>query len=576
MAFHHRTIFAALILAASLAAGAQNSQTNSQTQDQTPAIVEGAVINTQNSRTVPRASVTLMGLQGAGSKSTRADGNGHFLFENVQPGRYKLMAERQGFFSDGQKPDFQPTFQVSAGQHLKGMPVRLMPTAVVAGEIVDEYNDPLQNVEVELLVTKVKLGQMYLAPAGKSLTDDRGQYRIAGLHPGKYYVLAEYKPAASQLEALKTVVAEKILERSPNRVASPGETPVIDVETPQEGAEPAFTYAPIFFPETNDFQQAQAVLLKPGDEIPADFILMSTPVVSIRGRVTNGMTGGTALHPAIAALWSEYMEGEGIPARSSGNGEFEIRGLAPGTYTLRASFTEDGQSYQGEESIVVGIRGIDNVQVPAMPDFAAAGHVNITAGIVRQTKPISHVSIEFAGEGLLPRIRSSASLPTMKFSVELRPSRRYHAIVRSLPEDYYLKSVTVFGHQMSPDEVVVSGASGDMEIELSPAGGHIDGVLLDSKGQPARGSILLVPDLPDPGPTDLFRRVNVGDKGTFTIRGVTPGSYLAIAMQSSDLDAEMNTPEFLRTVRNRGQNVTVDENGKYTITINLSNTESVD
>jgi hypothetical protein len=575
MAFYHRTILAALVLAAWLAAGAQNSQTNSQTEGP-PATVEGAVINTQNSRTVPRASVTLMGLQGNGSKSTRADGNGRFIFENVQPGRYKLIAERQGFFSDGQKPAFQPAFQISAGQYLKGMPVRLIPTAVVAGEIVDEFNDPLQNVEVKLLATKMGLGQMYLAAAGKAVTDDRGQYRISGLHPGKYYVLAEYKPAASQADVVKAVVAEKILQPPPNRVAGPGPTEVLDAEAPEEKVEPSFTYPPIFFPETNDFRQAQAVRLKPGDEIPADFILMSTLVVSIRGRVTNGMTGDVASHPAISAFWSTYMEGDGIPAKLSKNGEFEVRGLAPGTYTVRASFTEDGQTYQGEESVVVGIRAVENVQIAAMPDFAAAGHVNITADITRQTKPIGHVSIEFAGEGLMPRVRSVASLPAMKFSVELRPDHRYHAIVRGLPEDYYLKSVSVFGHQMSPDNVVVSGATGEMEIELSPAGGHIDGVLLDSKGLPTRGSLLLVPDASDPGPSDLFRKVSVNDKGTFTIRGVTPGSYLAIGMQSSDLDTEINTPEFLSTVRNRGQSVIVDESGKYTITINLSNTETAD
>jgi protocatechuate 3,4-dioxygenase beta subunit len=29
----------------------------------------------------------------------------------------------------------------------------------------------------------MKLGQMYLRVAGKAITDDRGQYRVPGLHP---------------------------------------------------------------------------------------------------------------------------------------------------------------------------------------------------------------------------------------------------------------------------------------------------------------------------------------------------------------------------------------------------------
>jgi hypothetical protein len=98
----------------------------------------------------------------------RADGNGHFFFQHVEPGQYKLMAERQGFYSDQSKREYQPMLEVAAGEHIKNLPVRLMPTAVIAGEIVDEYNDPLQNVEVRLLATGSRLGRMYLTMAGKT------------------------------------------------------------------------------------------------------------------------------------------------------------------------------------------------------------------------------------------------------------------------------------------------------------------------------------------------------------------------------------------------------------------------
>ena len=95
-----------------------------------------------------------------------------------------LTAQRQGFFSDERKREYQPMFEVAAGEHVKNMPVRLMPAAVVSGEVLDEYNDPVQDVEIRLLVIQMKLGQMYLRIAGKAITDDRGQYRVAGLHPG--------------------------------------------------------------------------------------------------------------------------------------------------------------------------------------------------------------------------------------------------------------------------------------------------------------------------------------------------------------------------------------------------------
>src|SRR6476646_11784818 len=111
----HRTILFALTLAAPLVA--QNTP-----EEPPSAIVEGTVINVQNSRTIPRATVTLLHLKGTGSKSQRADGSGHFMFKNVEPGIYRLMAERQGFFSDDRKREYQPTFEVAAGAHIKDLP----------------------------------------------------------------------------------------------------------------------------------------------------------------------------------------------------------------------------------------------------------------------------------------------------------------------------------------------------------------------------------------------------------------------------------------------------------------------
>src|SRR5438445_11537781 len=106
------------------------------------------------------------------------------------------MAERQGFFSDDRKREYQPQFEIVAGAHVKNLPVRLMPVAVVSGEVLDEYSDPVQDAEIRLLAVQMRLGQMDLRVAGKAMTNDRGEYRIAGLHPGKYYVVAEYKSKA--------------------------------------------------------------------------------------------------------------------------------------------------------------------------------------------------------------------------------------------------------------------------------------------------------------------------------------------------------------------------------------------
>src|SRR6266853_2813088 len=556
MAIAYRTILIALAMAVPLAARADD--------DPERAIVEGSVVNIQNSRTIPRATVTLLGAKGAGSKSSRADGNGHFIFQHVEPGLYKLVAERQGFFSDERKREHQPLFEVVSGQHLKNMPVRLTPAAVVSGEILDEYNDPVQDVQVRLIVAQVRIGQMYLRVVAKGVTDDLGQYRLGGLHPGKYYVVADYKSKA--LRTLGSIIENvNALQKMTDKRGTP-----IKVEMPGV-PDPAYTYPSLFYPATSDFQQAQILKLNPGDEVAANFHLVSAPVVSIRGRVVNGMTGRPPKGASVSAYWTTYMEGDGLPALVSGeDGTFEIRGLAPGSYTLRASFTEDDQIYAGEQTVEVGNQGAENVQISALPDFVAAGHVSMT-GILKN--PLGRVIIEFAAEGLMPRVFTNASFPEYKFEAQLRPERRYRATIRNLTEDYYLKALSISGHDVPPDNVVVSGRRGDMELVLSPAGARIEGFLFDRKDQPTRGSILLVPDVPEPGPPDLFRRTSADAKGKFTLRGVAPGSYRLLAVENVDLNTEINEPDFLRTIGNRGQSLIVDENGRYTVAIKLESSE---
>jgi hypothetical protein len=554
----HRTILISLALAAPLAA-------QSVPEEPPVAIIEGSVINIQNSGTIPRATVTLLHLKGTGSKSARADGSGHFIFKNVEPGIYRLLAEHQGFFSDDRKREYQPTFEVAAGDHVKNVPVRLMPAALVNGEIMDEYNDPVQDVEIKLLVIQMRLGQMYLRVAGKSTTDDRGQYRIAGLHPGKYYAVAEYKSKA--LTTLNSIIENvNALQKMTDKRGTP-----LKVEMPGV-PDPAYTYPPLFYPATSDFQQAQILKLNPGDAMAADFLMISAPVVSIRGRVVNGMTGRPPKGASVSAYWTTYMEENGLQALvSAEDGTFEIRGVAPGIYTLRANFTEDDQVYAGEQTVEVGNEGARNVQVAALPDFVATGHVTI-AGVLQ--KPPRRIQIELAGEGLMPRIHASASSPDFKFEAQLRPDRRYYANIRNLPQDYYLKSVAFSGHEVLPDNIVVSGRRGDVEIVLSPLGGHVEGLLLDANGQRSRGSILLVPDVPQPGPADLFRRTSVGSTGEFTIRGIAPGSYRLLAVESLNLDAEINDPDFLRTIGNRGSSLIVEEGGKYAVSLTLDSAES--
>jgi hypothetical protein len=122
---------------------------------------------------------------------------------------------------------------------------------------------------------------------------------------------------------------------------------------------------------------------------------------------------------------------------------------------------------------------------------------------------------------------------------------------------------------MPVDNIVVSGRRGNLELVLSPNGAEIDGMLFDEQEQPTRGSILLVPDLPDPGPPELLRRAYADSTGKFSFRGVRPGTYRIVALESTEVNEELNQPDFARRVAARGESIIVEESGRYLVNARL-------
>ncbi|HEX7284819.1 MAG TPA: carboxypeptidase-like regulatory domain-containing protein [Candidatus Angelobacter sp.] len=516
--------------------------------------IAGLVVNAVTNRVVPRADVVLRNVRKAGDvKSVRADDEGRFIFRGVEPGIYRLAADRQSFLSDMRKRSYQPMIEVSAGAQIKDLVLRLLPTAAISGTIVDEHSDPMQHIQVKLLAREYRRGRLRLNTVGLGITDDRGEYRIYGLRPGGYYILAEYKPALrdKKLEIVSAGNIVGVIERA-------------GIADPTQGAvsEREITYPPLFYPATSDFLQAQALPLGPGDEARADFVFFSTPSVSIKGVVINGVTGERVKNASVTAFWTDYLGGAGgIPGRiSSEDGTFEVRGVAPGTYTLRTEFSDATGGNTDQRTVEVGVHGLENVLLAGQPEEEIEGQVTVEGGA---KFPAAHVSVDFAPTRLAGDFRALANLPDLDFHGRLHPGEHYMVNALNLPADFYLKSVRLSGHEVERNDLVASGAREKVELALSPAGGHIDGLVTDDKDQPAPAYILLVPDEPKRKYFDLFRTARADVKGKFTLRGLAPGTYRLIAFEGVDPDELINHPELLKEYEGKGETVIVSESGKY-------------
>lgn len=518
------------------------------------AAIEGLVINAQNGRAVPRATVILRNSKDAGTlKSIIADDTGHFLLENLEAGDYRLSAEQQNFFTDSRKRSFHPIIELAAGELRKDVIVRLLPTAVVTGQIVDEHNAPMEHVQIKLLAREYYKGRLTLTLAGLGITDDRGRYRIYDVRPGRYYLLAEIDP--------------ELRKKGMEVISAPGVLGVINHAGQQGGSnepEPQslVTYAPAFYPATSDYLEATVLDVQPGDELHAGFVLTGQPAVSIRGAVVNGVTGERVKAASVNAYWTDALGANGgsFTGTAGRDGTFEVRGIAPGMYTVRTSFSDETGQYNGQETVEVGPHGADDVLLAGMPDFDIDGHVIIEA---ENSKPPKHVSIDFAPSRVPGAFRVATDGDSLEFQARLRPGERYTVNAVGLPGDYYLKDLRTDGQSIERNQLAGSGPHQHLELVLSPSGGHIEGLVQDEKDQPASASVLLVPDAARRTYFDLFRKSRSGSDGKFTLRGIPPGTYSLLAIDGVDPDDLINDPDLLKQYETHAETVIVSEGGHY-------------
>jgi hypothetical protein len=514
--------------------------------------LEGSVINSQNGRVVPRATVIVRNLKKvAEARSVRADGQGHFVVKNLQEGTYRLTAEHPSYFSGTRHQVFQYRVDLASGEQHSGIVLNLQPAAVITGQINDENSDPLQNVQVQLYERIYRGGRMVLDPAGGARTDDRGIYRMFEVRPGSYYVVAIVQPGAA-----------------PNKDEGESADPAAGGPLPESD----IAYLPAFYPDVTELQQAHTVQIRGGDEANVNFAFVAKPAIAIRGKVVNGVTGEPAPNAAITALWSEYLETMANTAKSAPkDGSFEIRGIAPGVYTLHAAFSINGTAFTAKRRVETTNGGLENVVLEALPDTLVDGSVQVEVND-KQPRGPQRLQIVFQSNTSPLHSETTAGLPPgasttthdLGFQARLRPGEQYTISARGLPQNYYLKAVMVDGEEVDPDKVIVGDQQADIKLVLSPSGGYIQGLVVDDSGNAkASAAIVLVPEESRRGITDLFRKSSSDKDGWFRIRGVPPGTYQLFAFEDVDLNELIGQPELLKRFEDRSVQLTVEEQTDY-------------
>ncbi len=353
-----KTLSAALaaVVVSFSALGAQNATTVP------AAAISGVVRDARTGRPVPGAIVLLSHPGGTAPLATITrhvtDSQGRYLFQPLPSADgYTVRATKPGFVEGayGQQAMFGPEGRISlaAGAWFSRGDIPLWPPATISGRIADERNEAVVGAQVRLVARVTLAGVPQWIGGAAARTDDRGEYRFAGLMPGTYSVLVPSATATAPADApgvygvAPTDGAAGILSMPvPARtdaVLAPvdGFRAVIgnDVVPPPDANGRTRVYPTTVYPGVTEVAAAGEVTVALGDQrTGVDVVLQPTTTVNVFGRVSGRPNdiSGLVLRLLLPGLDGLATGGEVSTAVVAADGRFAFLRVPPGRYVLDA------------------------------------------------------------------------------------------------------------------------------------------------------------------------------------------------------------------------------------------------
>jgi protocatechuate 3,4-dioxygenase beta subunit len=541
------TCLVALLLG--LSAGAQTL--SSAPKAASRAVIEGVVAKDPGSEPVKKALIELIAENQAegGDYTAISSPDGSFHIEGIVPGRYRLFVERTGFLevdkhrnqSDGR------VLTLTAGQELKDLRIRLQAAAVVRGRVTDEDGEPMPNAQVAVLRQTFTSGHSHWEQAGAERTNDLGEYRVAGLPAGNYYVSVAPPPDFKSL------------------IEGAGAAAMADANSASAPEKPASTsYQTTYYPGTADRSQAAPIQVHAGDEFPVNFSMTPSPSLSIRGSVVNLPARTSAVIMLQSHDFNLVLNG----AEMHKDGSFVIRNVAPGAYTILATVENSTVPMMARQSLQVVGNSVDGLRLAPQPGGWIHGRLRLESkGNIGHFDPSQLFLALHPADGdeeTLNMFLAGAAFNSLihvsdngNFEWKGVPPGNYYVELAGdsgANTDWYLKSVNAGGRD-SDSSISVSGGAVALDLVASSNGALVDGVVTDQKGQPVANAVIVaVPEARLRGRVDRYRKTVSDQSGHFTLHGISPGNYTLLAWESVDGDAYYN-PDFLKTYEAQGSAV---------------------
>ena len=505
--------------------------------------IEGTVRDAATHEPVKKAEVTLSGLAPAALKAI-TDAAGGFAFHGLGAGDYRLKGAKSGY-NPPQTLEIESSVPVRLGpsEQRKNVEVLLLPGGTVSGRVTNEEGWPVRGCAVSAAKLRSGPGRGELTAIATTLaTNDRGEYRLPNLAPGRYYLLAQCRV---ELPAAHTLMARN------------------DPRLPHE------TYLPQLYGGGLDLSAATKVTVAAGESLAGlDFQLTRVPAVTLRGSVSALVPGASGpinvvLVPANRMMRS--MLGM-LTVTDMERHAFRFRSVLPGSYVLYAFGMHQGNRLMAQRPVEVGSAPLEPVEIalgipPELKgslqfdceDHPAAEGVEITLAPLDGPlfMPVARAQVGAGGAFVLPGVM--AGRWRLEGSVG----------------GGYLKSVSLGGAPVSPYGFQ-AGASlaGPLQIVVGCQVADLSVSVVDAPvDRPI--SVVVFPDDPERLGAGLERATAVTGGGPVRFGDLSPGRYRVCALDMEDPWPILERPDWLKVLESRSAAIDVPQGGHASTAVEL-------
>jgi|RhiMethySRZTD1v2_1073278.scaffolds.fasta_scaffold00038_87 carboxypeptidase family protein len=434
---------------------------------------------------------------------------------------------------------------VSFSGGARSLDLALTGGAAVSGTVVDSAGEPFQGITVSALQVRYEGGRAVARAFGWTrVTDDRGRYRLFGLVPGSYLIVAS-------LEAV---------EFSPKDSAT--------------------GFAPLYYPSTPHIEAAQMLRLASGSDLSGtDLTFATSSVVRVAGKALDFM--GQPLVGRVllgVSQRSANITTDSRVVKTEKEGSFEFTDVPPGDYVVQAIAEAGfgGPAEFGSEYVTVTDRDPPPVVVPTSRGATLEGHFIVEGA---QDPPMRAFSLH-ATPLDLDRSPVGGRGPS---GLAIHDNRLFyltglHGVMRlSVPSTlpgWYLKSITIGGVDVtdrSYDFGFAEATLSDAEIVLSTSAARIAGSIERLPNGDVAGATVIAfstnRDLWFDGSRHI-KQTSSAPNHSFEVTGLPAGEYFVAAVDVlSPLDVQ--SPETLESLVSRAARVTVREGAVSEVTLSL-------